>query len=96
MRKPLPEGMPAHESCIFELSVQLVGGLLTGEPHLLGSCYTVCNLGVGFTSLIYLRSLLRIGFINPLSLVDIPLLSSRKYFHLRKFNTGLLYVSVWE
>lgn len=56
----------------------------------------MCNLGVGFMSLICLRSLLRISVINLLSLVDIPLLSSRKYFHLRKFNTGLLYVSVWE
>lgn len=47
-------------------------------------------------SLLCLRSLLRISFIKPLSLVDIPLLFSRKYFHSRKFNTGLLYVSVWE
>lgn len=26
-RKPVPEWVTAHESCIFELSVQLVGGL---------------------------------------------------------------------
>lgn len=82
----------ASSSFLFSLWV----AWLTGEPHLLGSCYTVCNLGVGFMSLIYLRSFLRISFLNPLRLVDIPLSSSRKYFRLRKFSTGLLYVSVWE